>query len=143
MSGILGLGAALMDAGYWALIVQAVSLEALYLILIMSISGFPELSWSRSAAHRLWSFSSRLMGADFVNYFSANSDKFLVAWSLGPIPLGLYSLAFRVLQVVYQFFGQVGRVILPTFSRLQDDQERLVSVFLRVSQSVALALSRP
>ena len=141
VSGILGLGAALMDAGYWALIVQAVSLEALYLILIMSISGLPELSWSRSAAHRLWSFSSRLMGADFVNYFSANSDKFLVAWSLGPIPLGLYSLGFRVLQVVYQFFGQVGRVILPTFSRLQDDQERLVSVFLRVSQSVALALS--
>ena len=141
VSGMLGLGAALMDAGYWALIVQAVSLEALSLILIMAISGLPELSWSRTAARRLWSFSSRLMGADFVYYVSGNSDKFLVAWSLGPIPLGLYSLAFRVLQVVYQFFTQVGRVILPTFARLQDDRERLARVFLQVSQSVALAIS--
>ena len=141
VSGMLGLGAALMGADYWALIVQAVSLEALYLILIMSINGLPELSWSRSAARRLWSFSSRLMGADFVYYVSGNTDKFLVAWSLGPIPLGLYSLAFRVLQVVYQFFGQVGRVILPTFARLQEDQERLLRIFLQVSQSVALALS--
>jgi O-antigen/teichoic acid export membrane protein len=81
------------------------------------------------------------MGADFVYYVSGNSDKVLVAWSLGPIPLGLYSLAFRVLQVVYQFFAQVGRVILPTFARLQDDRERLARVFLHVSQSVALALS--
>ena len=77
-----------------------------------------------------------------MNYFSRNSDKLLVGWSLGPVALGLLSLAFRVLQVVIQLFGQVGRVIFPTFARLQDDRERLARVFLRVSESTR-ALSTP
>lgn len=140
ISGALGVAAALWGAGYWALVIQAICLEACTLIIIFMISGFPELGWSTSTARRLWSFSSRLMGADLVNYASTNSDKFLVGWSLGPVALGLYSLAFRVLQFVLQICGQIGRVILPTFCRLQDDRERLTRVFLEVTESVAIAV---
>lgn len=140
VSGALGVGAAVMGAGYWALVIQAVCLETIYLFLIQNIIGLPKLAWSGTAARRLWSFSSRLMGADLVNYASGNSDKFLVAYFLGPIQLGLYSLAFRVLQLVLQVFAQTGRVVLPTFARLQDDRERLTRVFLRVTESVSLAI---
>lgn len=140
ISGALGVVAALLGAGYWALVVQAISLEVCSLIMIFIISGLPELGWSSSTARRLWSFSSRLMGADLVHYASSNSDKFLVGWFLGPVALGLYSLAFRVLQLVLQICGQVGRVVLPTFSRLQDDRERLARVFLEVTESVAIGV---
>ena len=66
VSGILGLVAALIGAGYWALIIQAVSLEALYLLLIICISGLPELSWSAHhcappagrSAHGSWALIS-------------------------------------------------------------------------------------
>lgn len=140
ISGTLGVAAALWGAGYWALVVQAICLEVCTLIIIFMISGFPELGWSSSTARRLWSFSSRLMGADLVNYASSNSDKFLIGWFLGPIALGLYSLAFRVLQFVLQICGQIGGVILPTFCRLQEDRERLARVFLEVTESVAIAI---
>jgi len=63
ISGILGVGAAAMGAGYWALVVQTVSLEAIYLLLILCIGGLPELAWSATAARRLWSFSSRIFSA--------------------------------------------------------------------------------
>ena len=43
ISGILGVGAAVMGAGYWALVIQAVSLEAIYLFLILYINGLPDL----------------------------------------------------------------------------------------------------
>ena len=59
ISGVLGVGAAAMGAGYWALVIQTVSLEAIYLFLILYISGLPDLAWSATAARRLWSFSSR------------------------------------------------------------------------------------
>jgi PST family polysaccharide transporter len=140
ISGILGLGAAVMGAGYWALVIQAVSLEAISLCLVLYINGLPDLSWSATAARRLWSFSSRIMGADLVNYFGNNSDKFLIARFLGPTALGLYSLGFRILQLTLAMCAQAGRVILPTFARLQDDRERLARAFLAVTESVSIAL---
>ena len=140
ISGILGVGAAVMGTGYWALVIQAVSLEAICLFLVLYVNGLPDLSWSATAARRLWSFSSRIMGADLVNYASGNIDKLLVARFLGAKALGLYSLAFRVLQLTLAVCGQVGRVVLPTFARLQDDRERLARAFLAVTESVSLAL---
>jgi len=80
------------------------------------------------------------MRADLVNYLSGNFDKLVVARFLGTTALGLYSLAFRVLQLTLSVVGQVGRVVLPTFARLQDDRERLARTFLAVTESVSLAV---
>src|SRR5262245_31116255 len=140
ISGALGVGAAVMGAGYWALVIQAVSLEAITLFMVLYINGLPDLSWSATAARRLWSFSSRLMAADLINYVTGNIDKILVARFLGATPLGLYSLAFRVLRLTQAVCSQVGRVILPMFARLQDDRERLARAFLDVTESTSLAL---
>ena len=79
------------------------------------------------------------MGADLVNYVSGNIDKLLVGRFLGATSLGLYSLAFRVLQLTLAVCGQVGESVLPTFARLQDDRERLARAFLDVNKSVSLA----
>ena len=140
ISGVLGVAAAAAGADYWALVIQAVSYELLYLMLIVYLAGLPDLSWSTAAARRLWSISSRVMGADLVNYVSDQSDKFFIAWFLGPTPLALYSLAFRVLQLTMAVLTKVGLVILPTFSRLQDDRERLARAFLKIIESVSLIL---
>jgi lipopolysaccharide exporter len=139
-SGILGIGAAAMGAGYWAMVIQSVSLEAIYLLLIMYINGVPELAWSTTTARRLWSFSSRIMGADLVNYISGNFDKLIVAKLLGATALGLYSVAFRILQLTLAVCNQVGRVVLPTFARLQDDPERMARSFRSVTEIVSLVV---
>lgn len=140
ISGVLGVAAAAMGANYWALVIQAVSLEACYLLLMLYLNGVPELTWSASMARRLWSFSSRIMGADLVNYASGNLDKLLVGRFLGATSLGLYSLGWRVLQLTMAVLGQAGRVTLPMFARLQDDRERLARTFLAVNESVSLAV---
>ena len=125
LGGALAVVAAANGAGYWALVVQTVAMDAIYLTALFWIGGRPELAWSAPAARRLWSFSSRVMGSELVRYMSENSDKFLVARFLGATSLGFYSLAYRVLQLPLLMMEQGGRVILPTFSRLQDDRERL------------------
>jgi O-antigen/teichoic acid export membrane protein len=140
LSGGLGVAAAAAGAGYWALVIQTLSLEAFYLIFVLWIGGLPDVSWSAAAARRLWWSSSRVMGADLVNYVSDQSDKFFVARFLGTTPLALYSLSFRVLQGTLALLAQIGRVVLPTFARLQDDRSRLARAFLDVTESVSLAL---
>jgi PST family polysaccharide transporter len=138
ISGALGVGAAVAGADYWALVIQTVSYEATFVLLIMYICGLPDLSWSTAAARRLWSMSSRVMGADLVNYASDQSDKFFIAWFLGPTPLALYSLAFRVLQLTMAVLAQTARFALPAFARLQDDRERLARAVLKVTKSLSI-----
>jgi O-antigen/teichoic acid export membrane protein len=142
LSGTLGLVAALNGASYWALVIQTLALDAIYLVMILGTAGRPPLAWSRSAVRRLWSFSSRLIGADLINYVSDNTDKFLVARFLGATPLALYGLAGRILVVPVQTLGaSADRVIFPMFSRLQHDRAKVARLFLDATESVALAVS--
>jgi PST family polysaccharide transporter len=140
ISGGLGVAAAVNGAGYWALVIQTLAFDGLYLAIVLAMTGWPQLTWSAVAARRLWAFGSRVMGADLVNYVSDNGDKFLIARFLGATPLALYTLAYRVIVLPVQLLTQSGRVILPTFSRLQDDRERLGRALLKASETVAFAI---
>lgn len=140
VSGTVGVVAALNGASYWALVIQTLTFDALFVAIVLATTGRPELTWSGAAARRLWAFGSQVMGADLVNYVSDNGDKFLIARFLGATPLALYTLAYRILVMPVQFLTQAGRVILPTFSRLQGDLERLSRAFLRSTESVAILI---
>jgi PST family polysaccharide transporter len=140
LGGALAVVAAANGAAYWALVVQVLATDAIYLIVLVGVGGLPPLTWSTPAARRLWSFSSRVMGSELVRYMSQNSDNVLVGRFLGATALGFYSLAYRVLLLPLQIMEQGGRVILPAFSRLQDDRERLAHVFLKASESIALVV---
>jgi O-antigen/teichoic acid export membrane protein len=140
LGGALAVAAAASGAAYWALVVQTLATDAIYLVALVAVGGRPELTWSLTAARRLWSFSSRVMGSELVRFISNNSDKFMVGRFLGVTALGFYSLAYRVLLLPQQTMQQAGRVILPTFSRLQNDRERLARIFLRATESVALTV---
>jgi O-antigen/teichoic acid export membrane protein len=138
VGGAIAVAAAAAGAGYWALVAQSLAIDVVILAALLLLAGLPELSWSVPAARRLWSFSSRVMGSDLVRFMSENGDNFLVGRFLGATALGFYSLGFRVVQLPIQMLQQAGRVVLPTFSRLQDDRERLAHVFLKATGSVAL-----
>lgn len=141
VGGTCALLAAANGAGYWSLVVQTVTMDAIYLAALVRRAGLPSFTWSASAARGLWSFSSRVMGAELVKFLSENSDKFLVARVLGATQLGFYSLAYRVLQLPLLMMEQAGRVILPAFSRVQDDRARLGRLFLQASEAVSLVVS--
>jgi PST family polysaccharide transporter len=144
VSGGIAIIAAVNGASYWALVVQMLVLDSIYLVMTLATARVPMPVWSHSAAQRLWSFSSRMMGSDVINYISDSGEKILIARFLGATPLALYNLAGRVLVVPIETLGKTGdRVILPMFSRLQDDRERVAHLFLQATASVALFVSLP
>jgi O-antigen/teichoic acid export membrane protein len=144
VSGGIAIVAAVNGANYWALIIQMLVLDVIYLAMTFGASGLPAPTWSRSAAQRLWPFSSRMMGSDIINYISDNGEKILIARFLGATPLALYNLAGRVLVVPIETLGKTAdRVILPMFSRLQDDAQRVARLFLQATGGVALFVSPP
>jgi len=141
-SGAIAILAAVNGANYWALVIQMLVLDAIYLAMTLAAARIPAPAWSPVAAQKLWSFSSRMMGSDIINYISDNGEKILIARVLGATPLALYNLAGRVLVVPIETLGKTAdRVILPMFSRLQDDRERVARLFLQATASVAVFVS--
>ena len=142
VSGAIAIVAAVNGANYWALVIQMLVLDAIYLAMTLAAARIPAPAWSSVAAQKLWSFSSRMMGSDIINYISDNGEKILIARVLGASPLALYNLAGRVLVVPIETLGKTAdRVILPMFSRLQDDRERVARLFLQATASVAVFVS--
>lgn len=84
-------------------------------------------------------FSTRIFAANAVGFLFSQSDKLLVGRWLGAGPLGLYSLAQRVLSYPRAAVSNmVGEVTLPAFAKHQADNVALQKGFVRAARVVAL-----
>src|SRR5262249_22609540 len=89
--------------------------------------GIP--SWR--AARDLARFSASVCGGRFVGALSSNADFVLVGRLLGGSALGFYSMAWDLLHFIPdRLYKVAGRVTLPAFCRLQDDDEKLARAYL-------------
>jgi len=78
------------------------------------------------AARELWQFASRSFGGQGLVLISQNADYVVVGRLLGNVELGYYSLAWDLLRFVPErLYRIVGRVTLPVFSRLQNQDAEL------------------
>ena len=87
-------------------------------------------------APRVWAgrdlarFSSSATGAKLISTLSSNADFLLVGRLLGSSALGFYSMAWDLLRFIPdRLYRVAGRVTLPAFCRLQDDNERLARAY--------------
>ncbi|MBL8292426.1 MAG: MOP flippase family protein [Bryobacterales bacterium] len=99
----------------------------------------PRSAASVESMRSIASYSLNLLGFSIVNYFSRNIDSLVVGRFLGRASLGYYQMAYTIMMYPIQNVTQVlGRVMLPTFSRMQDDNERFRRAYLRVATVIAL-----
>jgi PST family polysaccharide transporter len=137
------IGAAVAGWGVWALVVQSVSFELVTLVLLWTLSGWYP-SWRFAPRHlpELLSFGGRYMGIQVLQYSNLNSDNLLIGAFLGPVALGLYVVAYRVLIVLNEVMAvTVSRVGLAAFSRLRrEDRDFGESIYRVAGISGAIAL---
>lgn len=99
--------------------------------------GWIPRAWPRwSNARRMLSFAGHLTGFNVINYWARNADNLLLGRFAGTTELGFYNRAYMLmLMPIQQVTGVLGRVLLPVFSTLQDDRDRLVRAVLRVCRT--------
>jgi O-antigen/teichoic acid export membrane protein len=99
----------------------------------------PFLLSGRRDGPGLLRFGLNATGAGLLNYLSASVDYLLVWLYLGPTALGLYYLAYQLVSFVhFRGVSILLRVLLPAFSAIQDDPERLRRAYLRAVRGIAL-----
>lgn len=118
--------AALLGAGYWALVVQQLVNGLIALIGVVIAGRWLPGRYAREHSVRaLVTFGWNLVAANLVQYAARQVDTVLVALRFGTAPLGLYNRAFQlVMTPLGQVRGPLQSVALPVLSRIQQDQPR-------------------
>lgn len=140
----LAIVAALAGAGVYSLAVPTISGAIISSIWLWSASGWrPAWRWSNEAFRSIWGFSGNLTAFQFVVYFARNADSMIIGRMLGATPLGMYSMAYKLMLFpVQNLTWVVGRVLLPRMSQLQDDPARIRELYFRALGAV-VTLSAP
>lgn len=137
--GVLGIGAAYLGFGAMSLVVSAAASWAIQLVVTYAYVRHPFALTFRLAPYRdLYSFGVRASALRLLEFFSGNLATFVIARVFDAATLGLYRRAFDIAGMpVMRLSGSLIRVLVPSFSALQNEPERL----RRVYGSSLLALS--
>jgi PST family polysaccharide transporter len=139
MSGIVGIVAALIGWGFYALLVQSI-LANFFTFLInyfyrpLKIVDIALKPLKKIADYSLYQF---LFG--FVNYFARNLDKLLLGKYISPAALGYYEKSYRLMTLPVENLTHVlSPVIQPYFSDFQNDKAKIYSNYLKIIHLLAL-----
>jgi PST family polysaccharide transporter len=140
VGGALGVIAALVGWGYWAIVVQLVATDALLLSVLLTLGAGWKPNIEFGLLRDIAGFSARAFGAGvLVNSVSRNVDNLLVGRFQGPQALAFYGLAYRLLLLPVQLANTtVGSVLFPVFSRLADDRVSLGVELRRATRILAV-----
>lgn len=100
----------------------------------------PSLSWDREALRDLLRFSRGLFGLSFLNLIFARTDVFVLAKLYPASNLGLYIMAIYLVQTPTNFLTNLlGQTLLPTYSQIQENKDRINRILSQVTTVLILA----
>lgn len=135
----VGIGSALLGFGVWSLVAQTLTVVAVTTVLLLAATRWkPKMIFHWSEVKEVSSYSLNLTGFNVFNYFVRNADYLIIGKFLGSQNLGYYTLAYRLMLYPLQNISHViSRVMFPVFSKIQDDDAKLRSVYLKVVSTIA------
>ena len=134
--GLVGLVMALNQFGVWALVGQQLAQELVATIVLWwTVDWRPNYSFSPKHWQELLAFGLHQAAFSLMNFMNTRADDFLIGYYLGPISLGYYSLAYRILTAMTDLLvNSSNQLALPTFSRLKDDLEQFQRAFCQATK---------
>jgi O-antigen/teichoic acid export membrane protein len=143
--GLVTVGLALYGAGVWSLVIGDVLRSGLQLVIGFLLAGRRLVPrWHVEVAAELWRYGRAALAGSFLEFALQNVDYALVGLLLGPVALGLYTIAFRVailpfLIVTYVIAG----VAFPLYARIATDAvavQRVMEVTMRACCSLVFLM---
>ena len=144
LGGAVGIVMGIQGAGIWALsaqvVVETLASTCLALLLAWRTRAWsPGLSFDRQALRELVGFGAFVSGTRIASYAVTNIDNLIVGKILGPISLGLYNLAYRLMLFpILRVADVVANVTMPALASLQDEPLRVAPAFHKAAKYVAV-----
>lgn len=127
----MGFGVMALVAGY----LVTTSTLAVVFCLIGRRTWKPRLRLNLHETKDYLQFGAHLVGQRSINYISGNVDYVVVGGLLGAQALGIYSMAYRLVNLPSSHLNSVlSRVCFPIYSKLQDKPQKLKEGYLRIQE---------
>ena len=135
---VVAISAALSGVGAISLVIQTLIGTTLSTVLFWLVSGWkPGLKWNGAEFLGVLGFSGNLVAFNIINYFSRNADGILIGRFLGPMQLGYYTIAYRIMLFPLQNLTFVlTRAFLPIFSGNQQNAALIGRQYLKLVQFI-------
>ena len=139
-AGVLGIALAFAGAGVWSLVVQQIASVVISAVVLWTVSPWrPARQFALSDYRDLAPMGRRMLGSELLHFTSRNIDNLLIGTFLGTAALGLYSIAYKLLDTGTQLMiNATSKLAFPVFARLQMQRERLTRAYVRMTRTLAL-----
>lgn len=139
-SGLVGIIMALTGFGVWALVAQRLVYSSVRVVILFWISHWvPRRAFSWDSFVELFSFGLKVVGNSILSFLDSRMDVFFIGSFLGLTALGYYTIASKLLVLVWSIMQQaLVRVLAPAFARLQSNRIELRRFFCRVLDLTSL-----
>ena len=139
-TGIITIILAFCGLKYYALVLQAIITAFLIFVWNMVSTRLRftfrlhKESFEGIKSYSFWQFMDK-----FVNYFSRNTDHFLIGKFLGQVPLGYYDKSYKLmLYPVQNFTHVISPVLHPILAVHQDDRDYIYRKYLKLMKVLSL-----
>ncbi|MDQ6692851.1 MAG: lipopolysaccharide biosynthesis protein [Chloroflexota bacterium] len=142
--GVISVALAFMGWGVWSLVIGQVVGEASATLLLWYVARWrPTLQISRALLRPILGYGVQTMFAGGLGTLISDVDYLIIGRLLGETPLGLYTLAFRIPELIIKNLSQaVSSVAFPVAARLQSDRDAMRDAYLSM-QHYMLAILAP
>lgn len=136
ISGVLGIVLAYNGFGVWSLVYQTICNSVLNLFLLtILLKWFPTPIFDKDSFKELFGFGSRIFVASIISSIYSNLYNIVIGKQFSASNLGYYTRADSLANLPSQnIAGILSRVTYPILSQLQDDSERLRSIYIKYLQ---------
>ena len=142
ISGSIGLYMAYNGAGVWALVFQSVTSTFITTILLwISAKWYPRMVFSKDSFYSLFSFGSKLMISGLIQTVYSKLSALAIGKFYTSDDLGFYSRGEQFAALPSDSINNVlQRVTFPIFSKLQDNDTRLVNAYRKYIRITSLII---
>ena len=142
ISGVFGITLAYKGFGVWSLVYQSICSAAInFLMMLIMVRWFPKPVFNKDSFHALFGFGSKLLIASLISSIYSNLYNMVIGKRYSASDLGYYTRADSLGNLPSQnVAGILYRVTFPILSQLQDDRERLRSIYIKYLQISCFAV---
>jgi O-antigen/teichoic acid export membrane protein len=131
--------AALLGAGYWALVALPITEALVQCVLSMIASRWmPGLPRRGVGVRSMIKYGLNVSGFNILTYIGRHADNILIGRFIGASATGLYTKAYGLLMLpLEQINGPFNSVAMPVLSRLQHDPKRYAQYYYQALNVIA------
>lgn len=142
ISGGAGITLAYLGYGIWALVYQQIIAALISLIFIGIVcKWYPKTKFNMQSFKELGAFGSRLLASSLLNTIYIHLTTFAIGKFYTAKDLGFYTRGSQYAHVPNSAInGVLGTVTYPILAQIQDDEERLISVYRKYIKITSLCI---